>query len=382
MVASLVPPSTVGFVPPHSYLWHVMHNTPIMMQRLEAVNGQRAIHTTPVPAWVELGGKRVFKVGIDLGNNGPKAAMFDPRGNIVVTHIQAVVRSIQDLAAGELGDTYEELLLSPPPLSPASEQQETEPPGADTTIPLLPATTGSLEPDPGSERQDISLGKEWIGMHAIKKDGQSLPKGTTRERFSDPRYARFLLYVIATLFKKAGYEQGDYDILLAPGMPNEEMKETGNGSQLDPETQQAMSAALCANKQWRIRLTDQHGRPTQYNLKIADLAPGPQSYAGFYAWQYRPDGQAAQTMIEEIVLEDLGANDLHELTISLDFQEKPLAGTQEKRQTAEVKMATRERKGDGIILAIMQPFARKLKNTYGLNELDDAIAQQAFFLGS
>jgi hypothetical protein len=371
-------PQTVGYIPDRSYLWHFIQQKEIKIQVLEVVNGQRLPHIIAVPAWVKVRNSPVYKVGLDLGNNGPKAAMFDPTGKIVVNHLQAVVRSVHDLAAGEVGTTYEELLLQPKAKPeedvPTTETAESESMFAtlrSKTQPLISKLTGQED-----EYVEVSLGKTWIDQQAIINDGVSLSKGTTRARLSDPRYPQFLMFSIANLFEKAGYSGGDYDLLVAPGMPNEEMTETATGSQLDEETHKALTATLC-QKRWRIRITDPYNRSKQYNLKIVDLAPGPQSYAGFYAWQFRPDGQPAQTVISEILLADLGANDLHELGIRLKFTEKQLSNG-EKRIEVSVN-ATRERKGNGIILAIMQPFAKRLKRQYGLDELDDAIAQQAFF---
>src|SRR5712691_813177 len=99
--------------------------------------------------------------------------------------------------------------------------------------------------DAQAEIEDVSLGREWVDALAIEHDGVSLSKGTTRARVSDPRYSRFLMYAVAHLFQKAGYKPGDYDLLLAVGMPNEEMVETAHGAQLDPETQKALTEALC-----------------------------------------------------------------------------------------------------------------------------------------
>ncbi|GCE32052.1 hypothetical protein KDA_75360 [Dictyobacter alpinus] len=363
-------PQTVGYIPERSYLWHFIQQKEIKIQIVESANGQKVPHIIAVPSWVRSRNMQLYKVGLDLGNNGPKAAMFDSNGRIVVNHMQAVVKAVQDLAAGEMGTTYEELILQPKP-KPQDENTAVDTAENESVLTAIKnKLTGQKE-----EYEEISPGKIWIDQQAVDNDGVSLSKGTTRARLSDPRYAQFLMFTIANLFEKAGYPSGDYDVLVAPGMPNEEMVETATGSQLDEETQKALSSALCT-KRWRIRITDPYGRSKQFNFKVADLAPGPQSYAGFYAWQFRPDGQPAQTIINEILLADLGANDLHELGIRLKFQEKVING--EKRYDVAVS-ATRERKGNGIILAIMQPFAKRLKRQYGLEELDDAIAQQAFF---
>ena len=346
-------PETVGYMPVSSYLWHFINDRPIKL-KLVTASGEETGQVISVPAWAVQGEQRLYKVGLDLGNNGPKAAMYDEQGRTVVAHLQAVVKTVQDLAAGDMGTVFEEMIQQPK----ARDQKEMPQRG-----------------DAQAEVEDISLGREWVDSLAIEHDGVSLSKGTTRARVSDPRYPRFLMYAVAHLFQKAGYKPGDYDLLLAVGMPNEEMVETAHGAQLDPETQAALTGALCG-KRWRIRITDREGTSAQFNLKIADLAPGPQSYAAFYAWQFKPDGQPAQTDIQEITLEDMGANDLHELFIRLKFIPSTVNGKEQFKVTIT---ATRERKGDGIILAIMQPFAKRLKKVYGLGELDDAVAQQAFF---
>ena len=364
-------PQTVGYIPDHSYLWYCIQQKEIKIQIADTSNNQRGPSVIAVPAGVKTRNGYLYKVGLDLGNNGPKAAVFDSSGKIVVNHMQAVVRLVQDLAAGTMDTTYEELVLRPKShedtISAATD-------GERTLKQRIQPVINKIIGQDGQEYEELSLGKWWIDQQAIDNDGVSLAKGTTRARLSDPRYAQFLMFTIANLFEKAGYPSGDYDLLVAPGMPNEEMVETATGSQLDEETQKALTFSLC-QKRWRIRIADPYGSTRQFNLKVADLAPGPQSYAGFYAWQYRPDGQPAQTIINEILLADLGANDLHELSIRLKFQEKQVNG--EKRYNVIIN-ATRERKGNGIILALMQPFAKRLKREYGLEELDDATAQQVF----
>jgi hypothetical protein len=368
------PIGTVGYVPEHSYLWYFIERRPIKIQVFDTMpGGQRTPRVIPVPSSINLqDGGTLMKVGLDLGNNGPKAAMFDKEGHIVVNHLQAVIKPVTDLATGEVYPVYEELVEQCILPSENSEQiatTETTEGNEHKTASFL-ARLG-VQPDRPTEMREVSLGQEWVDYKAIEEEGVSLSKGSTRARLADPRYSRFLMYTIANLFGRADYPSGDYDLLVAPGLPNEEMVD----GKLDSETQQALQEKL-VGKRWRIRITDQWQRIRQYNLKIADFAPGPQSYAGFYAWQYRPDGQPAQRMISEILLEDLGANDLHELWIRLIFS--PDSGDRYKTRIT----ASRERKGDGIILSIIQPFARRLKKEFAIGELDDAIAQQAFFTRS
>lgn len=147
----------------------------------------------------------------------------------------------------------------------------------------------------------------------------------------------------------------------------EEMRETPSGPQLDPETKKAIDTTFL-NRTWKFRRIDRWGRQTFWAFTLRELVAGPQSYAGFHLWQKRPDGRAAQDIIHGVVEIDFGAFDLHRLVIDCT-PGKPIT-------------ATRERVGDGMIIELIQPFARRLKQEYGIGELDDAVAFKWFLDGT
>jgi hypothetical protein len=194
----------------------------------------------PVPAYIEapIHGEtcKLFLIGLDPGNSGAKAAMYRPDGRIVTISVPAVVADEQELAAGIPTTTYYE-----------HSQAEEEP----------------------------KIGRH-IGEDAILFHGQSLPAGSTRERLSDPRYLPYLLQVTIELFLKAGYPPDDYDLLVAFGARNQELRETAGGTQLDPPTKAAIDAHfLGGTRRFTRRGSSRTGRRDEPLYGLIDVSPGP-----------------------------------------------------------------------------------------------------------
>jgi hypothetical protein len=315
--------SSAGFIPVNSYLHHMAYGLPILLKG----PGET---TMPVPASIEVPihgeTRKLFLIGLDPGNSAAKAAMYSPDGRIVTISVPAVVADEQELAAGTPATTYYEH-------SQAGE-----------------------EPKVGRH----------IGEDAILFHGRSLPTGSTRERLSDPRYLPYLLQVIIELFLKAGYPPGDYDLLVAFGARNQELRETAGGTELDPPTKAAIDAHFLGRTR-RFMRRSKDGDITSWSLITHEVVPGPQSYAGFHLWQKRPDGMPAQDIVHRVVDLDFGAFDLYRLVIDC--------------APGHPVTATRERVGDGMMIDLIQPFASALKNQFGIDTLDDALALKWFLSG-
>src|ERR1700682_5920340 len=89
--------TTQGGVPATSYEHCWVNHLPIMIER----EGR----TMPVPAFLELHitgrARKLFLVGIDLGNSAAKYAMYSPHGEIITHSVPAVVTQAKALATGD-----------------------------------------------------------------------------------------------------------------------------------------------------------------------------------------------------------------------------------------------------------------------------------------
>lgn len=316
--------SSAGFIPVNSYLHYLAYHLPILLQGPDG-------HAHPVPAFIEASvhgeSRRLYLIGLDPGNSAAKAAMYGSDGRIVTISVPAVVAEEQDLAAGRPATTYYER-----------------------------SAAGGSSALPGRH----------IGEDAILFSGRSLPTGSTRERLSDPRYLPYLLQVTIELLIAAGYPPGDYDLLVAFGARNQELREEAGGTQLDPPTKAAIDAHFLGGSRRFLR-RGQDGGETSWSLTTHEVVPGPQSYAGFHLWHKRPDGLPAQDIVHRVVDLDFGAFDLYRLLIDC--------------APGQPVTATRERVGDGMMLDLIQPFAAALKSQYSIDTLDDALALKWFLAG-
>jgi len=324
--------TTQGFVPVTSYEHFWLNHLPIFIERQG--------NTIPVPAFIDLfvsgQARKLFLVGIDPGNSAAKYAMYSPQGHIVTLSVPAVVTQAKALATGDQLTTYQQI---PHPS-------------------LLKEEARTAQGHEGLWNEEGAPPGEWIGEEAIRQDGTSLPTGSTRERMHDPRYAPFLMEGLIELFLKAGYSPGAYDLLGCWGARLEEMVETAQGPHLDPTTKLALDRTFVRHP-WSFRRTDPFGRESLWRFTFYELVPGPQSLAGFHLWHKRPDGKAAQDLVHRVVELDFGAFDLHRLLIDC--------------APGRRVSARRERVGNGMSIELIQPFAQRLKDEYGIGELDDAL---------
>ena len=91
---------------------------------------------------------------------------------------------------------------------------------------------------------------------------ESLPIGMTEDRLPDERYRRYLFACLVELLLEAGYGtlprefQGDYDLYLSFGVPNEEVNRGG--------VSEAIRRALTPlfNVPYTIRRTNEHEQVT------------------------------------------------------------------------------------------------------------------------
>ena len=102
--------------------------------------------------------------------------------------------------------------------------------------------------------------------------------------------------MIIELFLEAGYPPGDYDLLVAFGARNQELRETAEGTRLDLPTKAAIEAHFLGDTR-RFTRRSKDGEKTTWSLTTHELIPGPQSYAGFHLWHKRPNGMAAQDIV-------------------------------------------------------------------------------------
>ncbi len=212
----------------------------------------------------------------------------------------------------------------------------------------------------------------WIGDDALATQRtESLPIGGTEERLPDERYQHFLFASLTELLMEAGYGtrpgefQGEHDLYLSFGVPNEEMTLRG------PKETVRLALRSIWNRAFVVRRTDEQGKETTWKLRLVEISPYPQSFATFASWYYTLDGTPIETEIVKHVTLDIGGGHLHSCEVDLLHQP---AGRPKLRMSASLL-------GEGTI-AIARAARDALRAQYPGVHLSDAQAQQMLTSGA
>ncbi|GHO59170.1 hypothetical protein [Ktedonobacter robiniae] len=206
----------------------------------------------------------------------------------------------------------------------------------------------------------------WIGEEALLSGkAESLPIGMTDERVSDERYRHYLFTCLVELLREAGYEkamqewQGEYDLYVSFGVPNEEV--TRNG--LNETTNRALQHIF--HTPFRVCRTDEQGHSTIWHLHLVELNPYPQTFGSFLTWYYAINGTAIETDIVKHVTLDIGGGQFHTCTVNIDYQ--PNGKAKLRMEAALLDEGT---------IAIARAVRESLRARYSGVRLSDVEAQQ------
>jgi hypothetical protein len=299
-------------------------------QPLLSGGGKDLLRQIPFQRWEGLSGRRISTMAkvaaIDNGNDAVKGAMLDAH--------QPLMRTVRIITA------------------------------------YAPAVT--LRAGEGVTTWQVNDSESFrIGEDAVfTRHSESLPVGFTEERLSDGRSLRLLFASIVELLREAGYEtasiefQGEHDLYISLGIPNEEVTRQGPTDTV----RRALSSLF--NTLVRVRRTDESGRVTTWALRLVDITPYPQSFASFVTWYYALDGSPIQTDIVKHVTLDLGGGQLHSCEVELHHQG---TGRPKLRMSASLL-------GDGTI-AMARAARETIRARYPGVHLSDAEAQQVLVQG-
>src|SRR5579885_2510681 len=138
----------------------------------------------------------------------------------------------------------------------------------------------------------------WIGEEALlSTKAESFPIGTTEERLPDERYQHFLFACLVELLREAGYEtagsnwQGEYNLYLSFGVPNEEVSRSGVSDRVRRAFQHIFQVPYV------VRRTNEQGQVCTWKIRLVELQPYPQTFGSFLTWYYTLDGAAIDTDI-------------------------------------------------------------------------------------
>jgi hypothetical protein len=211
----------------------------------------------------------------------------------------------------------------------------------------------------------------WMGEDALlTAKAESLPIGTTEERLPDERYRHFLFASLTELLREAGYEtpgrdrQGDYDLYLSFGLPNEEITRSGVKDTVNRALQQIFNVSHI------VRRTNEQGQVTTWKLRLVELNPYPRTFGSFLMWYYTVDGAAIETDIVKHVTMDIGGGQFHTCTVTIDHQP---GGRPRLRMEAALL--------DEGTITIARAVREKLRAQYSGVRLTDAKAQQVLISG-
>jgi len=211
----------------------------------------------------------------------------------------------------------------------------------------------------------------WIGEDALlTTKAESLPIGMTEERLPDERYQHFLFACLVELLREAGYEtsshewQGEYDLYLSFGLPNEEITRRGVKETVNRALQQIF------NVPHMIRRTSEQGQETRWKVRLVELNPYPQTFGSFLTWYYRLDGAAIDTDIVKHVTMDIGGGQFHTCTVTIEHQTE---GRPRLRMQAALL--------DEGTIAIARAVREQLRAQHSGLRLSDVEAQQVLVSG-
>ncbi len=160
----------------------------------------------------------------------------------------------------------------------------------------------------------------WIGEDALTMKAESLPIGMTGDRLPDERYRRYLFACLVELLLEAGYStpshdfQGEYNLYLSFGIPNEEVSRGG----VNEAVRRALTPLF--NTTYTIRRTDERGEVTNWIIRLVELNPYPQTFGSFVTWYYTVDGTPVETDIVKHLTLDIGGGQFHQCEVTLQHQ--------------------------------------------------------------
>ncbi len=192
----------------------------------------------------------------------------------------------------------------------------------------------------------------------------------TEERLPDERYQHFLFACLVELLREAGYEtsshewQGEYDLYLSFGLPNEEITRRGVKETVNRALQQIF------NVPHMIRRTSEQGQETRWKVRLVELNPYPQTFGSFLTWYYRLDGAAIDTDIVKHVTMDIGGGQFHTCTVTIEHQTE---GRPRLRMQAALL--------DEGTIAIARAVREQLRAQHSGLRLSDVEAQQVLVSG-
>lgn len=212
----------------------------------------------------------------------------------------------------------------------------------------------------------------WIGEDSVfTHKAESLPIGMTEERLADQRFRYFLCACLVDLVIEAGYSihpgemQGAYDLFVSLGIPPEELDLSG------PKETVRRALLPLLNTPFTVRQRDEQDRITTWVLRLAKIAPYPQTFASFATWYYTLDGLPIETDIVKHMTLDIGGGHLHECQIDLMHQ---AGGRPKLRMSASLL-------GEGTI-AMARAVRETIRARYPGVQLSDAQAQQVLTSGA
>lgn len=153
----------------------------------------------------------------------------------------------------------------------------------------------------------------------------------TETRLSDERYRRYLFACLVELLLEVGYGiptqefQGEHDLYVSFGIPNEEMNRGGISESVRHEL------VPFFNTVHSIRRQDEQGHTTTWRLRLVELNPYPQTFGSFVAWYYTLDGIPIETDIVKHLTLDIGGGQFHQCEVTLQHQD---GGKPKLRMTA------------------------------------------------
>lgn len=181
----------------------------------------------------------------------------------------------------------------------------------------------------------------------------------------DERYRRYLFACLVELLLEAGYGtptqefQGEHDLYVSFGIPNEEMNRDG----ISESVRHALVPFL--NTVHTTRRQDEQGRVTTWRLRLVELNPYPQTFGSFVAWYYTLDGIPIETDIVKHLTLDIGGGQFHQCEVTLQHQN---GGKPKLRMTASLLE-------EGTI-TIAREVQERLHRQYPGIRLSDVEAQQ------
>jgi hypothetical protein len=312
-------------IEPDSFLGHICTQQPLLSS-----SGKELTRQIPFQRWELSSGRRIPTLAkiaaIDNGNDALKGAMLHAhQPSIRTTRIITAYAPATTLRAGEGVTTW--------------QVNDSEP--------------------------------FWIGDDAlISRHVESLPVGLTEERLADGRYQRYLFATLAELLREAGYErlplddQGEHDLYISFGVPNEEMTRKGPTEVVRRVLQSIF------NKPVRIRRTDEQGRVTSWLIRLVEISPYPQSFASFVTWYYTLDGTPIETDIVKHTTLDIGGGQLHSCEVEI---QRHAVSRPKLRMSASLL-------GEGTIM-MARAVSETIRARYAGIHLSDAQAQQVLTQG-